>query len=472
MVSSVLLQNMINPKVADPGKAYREGAGDALAKRILEDKKQQAIESHASNLESAEVGRDSTRTSTKKMIQDLAHDKSERQIKDTFVSLDAASGLPMADQDIYLDNLIEEYDGHGRLGTVLKYMKTTQDPKARAKLFGELSDVGVKGGYLDELYSAKYGGGRSSNLQSYLESVEQAYKDNNNGKSPPAELMVQATERFQKVSGEQAFDRAYGTSQGKKGSDLSTEGTQLRNIEVEHEGNVAEAKKAGAMQAEIDNIDALLTAKGEITPMQQKVSGMKKLNIVTNRMVDYFDELDKKGGIINVDKSSAHNIGVKARTSNLAQSAAGSIGEEIQSIRQSIQNAKPLLLQSIRQSTGMSARGMDSDKELQFYLASVGDETKDLQSNLAALSLLDELYGTGEIAAKLANRVSSRDEKDIEKQKEDFMKEYDKKRQEYIDNTPKEKIDQYYNMQPTDDITQDDIDDDFKELYHFLPEER
>jgi hypothetical protein len=55
------------------------------------------------------------------------------------------------------------------------------------------------------------------------------------------------------------------------------------------------------------------------------------------------------------------------------------------------------MLNEIRQASEMGARGLDSEKELEFYLAATTDEKTELHSNLAAAIVLDEAYGDGQV---------------------------------------------------------------------------
>jgi hypothetical protein len=42
----------------------------------------------------------------------------------------------------------------------------------------------------------------------------------------------------------------------------------------------------------------------------------------------------------------------------------------------------------------MSAKQMDSNKELQFFIKSASDPTRDIKTNLETIQRLSELYGT------------------------------------------------------------------------------
>jgi hypothetical protein len=50
-------------------------------------------------------------------------------------------------------------------------------------------------------------------------------------------------------------------------------------------------------------------------------------------------------------------------------------------------------LQAIKNATGMSAKQMDSNAELQMYLRSATDPTIDIQANLQALDNLESMFG-------------------------------------------------------------------------------
>jgi hypothetical protein len=71
------------------------------------------------------------------------------------------------------------------------------------------------------------------------------------------------------------------------------------------------------------------------------------------------------------------------------------MGTEAQAIRDKINTNQPNLINAIRQDTGMSAKAMETNRELQFYLQATGDPTRDVKSNLAALQVINDSYGLG-----------------------------------------------------------------------------
>lgn len=147
------------------------------------------------------------------------------------------------------------------------------------------------------------------------------------------------------------------------------------------------------------------TATGDLEPIPGgpgKGSEADKMANAQNRvtgnlqqMKSLYQGLEKMGAIIDTSKNSAENV-FRATASSKAGQAVGRIfGTEAQSIRNQINQIKPLLLQEIRQATQMGSKGLDSEKELEFYLQAATDPSKDIQTNLNAIKVLDKAYGLG-----------------------------------------------------------------------------
>ena len=128
---------------------------------------------------------------------------------------------------------------------------------------------------------------------------------------------------------------------------------------------------------------------------------------VINDVAENYERLRKAGAIVDINKSPSENVKARIESSEPAQAIAGAFGGTEQSIRNEIVMSRPLLINFIRQASEMGARGLDSEKELEFYLSAATDPTRDVQANLAALARLDKAYGMGtfkapkEAAAKL-----------------------------------------------------------------------
>jgi len=136
---------------------------------------------------------------------------------------------------------------------------------------------------------------------------------------------------------------------------------------------------------------------------QQQLSGASDFDTQIGNLRDKYTQLDKMGGIVNPDKSTISNIIAGAESSGLGQIVGQKVGTQAQSIRNEIAQARPLLLQSIKQATGMSSKQMDSNAELKMYLSAATDPNLDIKANLAALDNMEKLFGSGKLQAVGAN---------------------------------------------------------------------
>jgi hypothetical protein len=116
---------------------------------------------------------------------------------------------------------------------------------------------------------------------------------------------------------------------------------------------------------------------------------------VLTQMGKEYQELDKMGAIPNPDRTPAENIGSSLESSGPGQALGQATGDRAAGIRKSILNKQPMLINRIRQATGMNGKAMDSNTELQFYMQMTSDPHQDIWSNYAALDLLDQQYGDG-----------------------------------------------------------------------------
>jgi hypothetical protein len=79
------------------------------------------------------------------------------------------------------------------------------------------------------------------------------------------------------------------------------------------------------------------------------------------------------------------------------------MGSEVQSIRNNIKSSRLLLLNAIKQATGMSAQQLNSNMELQAWLDAVTNPDNDYESNTAILNNIktwvEQASGGGGMAA-------------------------------------------------------------------------
>lgn len=127
----------------------------------------------------------------------------------------------------------------------------------------------------------------------------------------------------------------------------------------------------------------------------QAETGKETVSKVLEELKGAFGQLSQKGAAIDTTKGTLSNIQNRIAASAPGQMVTGALGTEEQSIRNTIAMTRPLLIQAIRQATGMSAKAMDSNAELQFYLQAATDPTKDLQANMKAIEALDRAFGLG-----------------------------------------------------------------------------
>jgi len=73
----------------------------------------------------------------------------------------------------------------------------------------------------------------------------------------------------------------------------------------------------------------------------------------------------------------------------------GALGDENANLALRVGALQADLLNGIRQATGMSARAMDSDRELQFYLQTATQPQRDVMANYGALYAIDRRFGLG-----------------------------------------------------------------------------
>lgn len=167
------------------------------------------------------------------------------------------------------------------------------------------------------------------------------------------------------------------------------QGTQMQGGEIVPFTGVPEAKgliKEGEAAGEI-------RGKGEITPKEQKERGQKQVSLAVSDLKSKYEDLDKSGGIVNPDKGAMENIGASVKSSGPGQFTQGIVGTKEQSLRNDIKSMEPVIINSIRQATGMSAKAMDSNAELLFYRAAV--KAGDVKAQISALDRIDKLYGLG-----------------------------------------------------------------------------
>jgi len=185
-----------------------------------------------------------------------------------------------------------------------------------------------------------------------------------------------------------------------KGDVYSVEGGQVgvtrlpgSNAEIEYKTKAAELE---VKQAELAKQQALTK---DVTEKQQiKEKGKKNFSDYIGEMAGAYSNLYKKGGAVAGGEGS---LGAYAGGTETGQIIGRITGSEAQVYRDVINSMAPNLINVVRQSSEMGAKGLDSEKELKFYLGAIGDPTKPIEANLKALDVLDKAYGDGKAVSNM-----------------------------------------------------------------------
>ena len=142
--------------------------------------------------------------------------------------------------------------------------------------------------------------------------------------------------------------------------------------------------------------------KGE-TEKTRKESTKAKNNFSTviEEATDAYSNLYKKGGAV---VGGQFSLGQVLASTNAGQKFGEITGSEAQLFRNYLDSLAPKILLGIMASTGLSATQLNSNAELQLQLKSLGDPSKPIQSNLAALDVLDKMYGDGTSVSKMLSK--------------------------------------------------------------------
>jgi hypothetical protein len=126
-----------------------------------------------------------------------------------------------------------------------------------------------------------------------------------------------------------------------------------------------------------------------------KSEAKKQLSDVVSQLKNSYDQLYEGGGITSTTSGARENIGAKMGTSGVGQFMGSALGTKNQEQRQTIEQTRPLLLNLIKEATGMSASQMNSNAEMQMYLKAATDPKLSYEANVTALRNLDKTFGLG-----------------------------------------------------------------------------
>jgi hypothetical protein len=126
-----------------------------------------------------------------------------------------------------------------------------------------------------------------------------------------------------------------------------------------------------------------------------KEEGQHNIQELSAQLRDYHTQLKQSGGETSTENSTLGNVGAWMSGSSVGQTVGGIAGTKNQSLRNSVAQQRPLLLQAIMKATGMTAKQMDSNVELKLWLSTATDPEAGYEANMRALDMLEKLYGGG-----------------------------------------------------------------------------
>lgn len=142
---------------------------------------------------------------------------------------------------------------------------------------------------------------------------------------------------------------------------------------------------------------------GAIAKQNEQAKAKEQLDVTVGELQSYYNDLKSGGGIVSQGQGPLSNIGARLSSSSLGQAAGGAVGTKNQELRQKIEQTRPLLLNLIKNATGMSAQQMNSNAEMMLYLRAATDPTLSYEANTQALSNLQRLFGNKPAEAPAAN---------------------------------------------------------------------
>jgi hypothetical protein len=172
-------------------------------------------------------------------------------------------------------------------------------------------------------------------------------------------------------------------------------------IQSSEQFKLAQAQTAALSQG--SQATARMLADFNISQKQEKAQekidtknqAKQQLSDVVGQLKTSYDTLLEGGGITSTTSGGRENIGAKMGTSAVGQFMGSALGTKNQEQRQVIEQTRPLLLNLIKEATGMSASQMNSNAEMQMYLKAATDPKLSYEANITALQNLDKTFGLG-----------------------------------------------------------------------------
>jgi hypothetical protein len=123
--------------------------------------------------------------------------------------------------------------------------------------------------------------------------------------------------------------------------------------------------------------------------------GNAQLSSVLDDLRSSYDTLEKAAAIPSTQRGVLSNLASSAQASGLGQALGRMGGTEEQSARDTINSSRMMLLNSIKQATGMSAQQLNSNVELKSWLQAVSDPTQSIETVSKVLGNIEKFVASG-----------------------------------------------------------------------------
>jgi len=176
--------------------------------------------------------------------------------------------------------------------------------------------------------------------------------------------------------------------------------TYRQGVGVGSTGGLNKAPTTDLKEGEVLVADPTSPTGTKIVQVPSEVREKAKIDFTSyvEQMTGSYAKLDEMGKAVTGAGSNPLNY---IESTSAGQELSRMFGSEPQVLRDQINTMRPSIINVIRQASEMGAKGLDSEKELAFYLSALGDPKLPVEANIKALEVLDKVYGTGKAVSSM-----------------------------------------------------------------------
>jgi hypothetical protein len=410
-----ILAQIANPAQGQQNfaQAMNQGAASALQQRAAKQGMRVNEEAMRASQDRRQIANATNLRAQSKHDMAMQQAKAVQGLRAPLMQFESSIGASEKDDQILMDNLVQQVEDpqmRGVLGKIMNIPHGEQRDAAKNQILDLFRDQGLYGGEtslnkektrVDIIAKLTGQAPTPTDADDFVRDMTAQWKIDNPGQRIPPGKLAKWRKEYKRAQQQEV----YVNQLAKRTADQNT-AYQIANL-----------GEAGKQLAQIRYAADLIHARGEDTELEKQHKAKVKLDGAVAHLADLYYKLNGVGGIVNIEKGPISNIWARVKSTDLGQGFLNAMGIEEQSYRNQIKKIKPDIINQIRQATNMGARGLDSEKELEFYLQMVSNEKTDLQSNIAALVALSRAYGLNSDIAKVFEGVISEEAvKDFQKQ--------------------------------------------------------